>query len=86
MRTPIWWPARPIPSPPSAAASAPRRARTPAAAAVSMRPVAIRALKRYVTEQYGVESMKPDTQDRLRERGHRVKATVTPDICRCPTH
>ena len=32
-------------------------------------PVAIRALKRYVTEQYGVESMKPDTQDRLREEG-----------------
>ena len=30
-------------------------------------PVSIRALKRYVTEQYGVESMKPDTQDRLRD-------------------
>ena len=28
-------------------------------------PVAIRALKRYVTEQYGVESTRPDTQDRL---------------------
>lgn len=30
-------------------------------------PVAIRALKRYVTEQFGVESMRPDTQDRLAE-------------------
>jgi NADPH-dependent glutamate synthase beta subunit-like oxidoreductase len=30
-------------------------------------PIAIRALKRYVTERYGVESRKPDTQDRLRE-------------------
>ena len=28
-------------------------------------PVAIRALKRFVTEQYGVESTQPDTQDRL---------------------
>ncbi len=28
-------------------------------------PVAIRALKRYVTEQYGVESVHPDTQERL---------------------
>ena len=32
-------------------------------------PVSIRALKRYVTEQYGVESMRPDTQDRLFEHG-----------------
>ncbi|HEY8232512.1 MAG TPA: FAD-dependent oxidoreductase, partial [Vicinamibacteria bacterium] len=30
-------------------------------------PIAIRALKRYVTEQFGVESRHPDTQDRLRE-------------------
>src|SRR5512134_1677070 len=30
-------------------------------------PISIRALKRYVTEQYGVESRRPDTQDRLRE-------------------
>jgi NADPH-dependent glutamate synthase beta subunit-like oxidoreductase len=30
-------------------------------------PISIRALKRYVTEQYGVESMRPDTQNRLRE-------------------
>lgn len=30
-------------------------------------PISIRALKRHVTEQYGVESMRPDTQDRLRE-------------------
>jgi NADPH-dependent glutamate synthase beta subunit-like oxidoreductase len=28
-------------------------------------PIAIRALKRFVTEQYGVESMRPDTQARL---------------------
>jgi len=28
-------------------------------------PVSIRALKRYVTEQFGVESTNPDTQDRL---------------------
>jgi NADPH-dependent glutamate synthase beta subunit-like oxidoreductase len=30
-------------------------------------PIAIRALKRYVTERYGVESLRPDTQDRLRQ-------------------
>jgi NADPH-dependent glutamate synthase beta subunit-like oxidoreductase len=30
-------------------------------------PISIRALKRYVTERYGVESRRPDTQDRLRE-------------------
>jgi formate dehydrogenase beta subunit len=30
-------------------------------------PVSIRALKRYVTERYGAESVRPDTQDRLRE-------------------
>jgi formate dehydrogenase (NADP+) beta subunit len=29
--------------------------------------VSIRALKRFVTEQYGVESTRPDTQDRLRD-------------------
>jgi len=29
-------------------------------------PISIRALKRYVTEQYGVESVRADTQDRLR--------------------
>src|SRR5512135_3465 len=29
-------------------------------------PISIRALKRHVTEQYGVESVRPDTQDRLR--------------------
>jgi NADPH-dependent glutamate synthase beta subunit-like oxidoreductase len=34
-------------------------------------PISIRALKRYVTERYGVESMRPDTQDRLREDGVR---------------
>jgi NADPH-dependent glutamate synthase beta subunit-like oxidoreductase len=32
-------------------------------------PVSIRALKRHVTEQFGVESIRPDTQDRLRETG-----------------
>src|SRR5574342_1337644 len=30
-------------------------------------PIAIRALKRYVSERFGVESIHPDTQDRLRE-------------------
>lgn len=29
-------------------------------------PISIRALKRFVTEKHGVESMRPDTQDRLR--------------------
>ena len=28
-------------------------------------PIAIRALKRYLTERYGVESVRPDTQDQL---------------------
>jgi len=32
-------------------------------------PVTIRALKRFLTEQYGVESTRPDTQDRLRSDG-----------------
>ncbi len=32
-------------------------------------PVSIRALKRFVTERYGVESIRPDTQDRLRTEG-----------------
>jgi len=31
-------------------------------------PIAIRALKRFVTERYGAESRRPDTQDRLLER------------------
>src|SRR5215475_8378 len=30
-------------------------------------PISIRALKRFVTERYGVESRRPDTQDRLRD-------------------
>jgi NADPH-dependent glutamate synthase beta subunit-like oxidoreductase len=30
-------------------------------------PISIRALKRHVTERHGVESRRPDTQDRLRE-------------------
>ncbi len=32
-------------------------------------PVSIRALKRHLTEQYGVESIRPDTQDRLHSSG-----------------
>ena len=32
-------------------------------------PVSIRALKRYVTEQYGVESIRPDTQNQLFTNG-----------------
>jgi formate dehydrogenase (NADP+) beta subunit len=32
-------------------------------------PISIRALKRYVTEQYGVESIRPDTQDALFSEG-----------------
>jgi NADPH-dependent glutamate synthase beta subunit-like oxidoreductase/NAD-dependent dihydropyrimidine dehydrogenase PreA subunit len=32
-------------------------------------PISIRALKRFVTEQYGVESVRPDTQDRLLHAG-----------------
>lgn len=32
-------------------------------------PVSIRALKRHVTEQYGVESIRPDTQARLLDHG-----------------
>jgi NADPH-dependent glutamate synthase beta subunit-like oxidoreductase len=32
-------------------------------------PISIRALKRYVTEQYGIESMRPDTQAALFESG-----------------
>src|SRR5688572_32358474 len=32
-------------------------------------PITIRALKRFVTEKYGVESMDPDTQDELRVDG-----------------
>ena len=30
-------------------------------------PISIRALKRFVTEQFGAESMRPNTQDQLRE-------------------
>ena len=31
-------------------------------------PISIRALKRYITERYGVESVRPDTQDQLRAK------------------
>jgi NADPH-dependent glutamate synthase beta subunit-like oxidoreductase len=40
-------------------------------------PVSIRALKRFVTERYGVESIAPDTQDELfdgvSDRGNKVR-------------
>lgn len=40
-------------------------------------PVSIRALKRFVTERYGVESLAPDTQDELRagatDKGNKVR-------------
>ncbi len=42
-------------------------------------PVSIRALKRFVTEQFGVESRQPDTQDQLRER-------LVPEGNRYPGH
>ena len=32
-------------------------------------PISIRALKRHLTEQYGVESIRPDTQARLKSEG-----------------
>jgi formate dehydrogenase (NADP+) beta subunit len=35
-------------------------------------PITIRALKRFVTEKYGVESMEPDTQDQLLAGGRDV--------------
>src|SRR5512132_876069 len=31
-------------------------------------PISIRALKRHLTEQYGVESVRPDTQQQLRSK------------------
>jgi NADPH-dependent glutamate synthase beta subunit-like oxidoreductase len=40
-------------------------------------PISIRALKRFVTEKYGVESTRPDTQDRLRE-GPLLEGNVYP--------
>ena len=45
-------------------------------------PISIRALKRFVTEQYGVESIRPDTQDRLRDELDHAKATATRVISR----
>ncbi len=51
-------------------------------------PIAIRALKRFVTEKFGVESIHPGTQDRLRSEpidegnryaGHLPTAPVPPD-------
>ena len=45
-------------------------------------PISIRALKRFVTEQYGVESIRPDTQDRLRDERSSPKATAMPATCR----
>jgi NADPH-dependent glutamate synthase beta subunit-like oxidoreductase len=37
-------------------------------------PITIRALKRFVTEKYGVESMEPDTQDDC-AKGSEMQAT-----------
>ena len=47
-------------------------------------PVSIRALKRHVTEQFGVESIRPDTQNQLLTKSV-DDATATPVICRCPS-
>ena len=51
-------------------------------------PITIRALKRYVTEQYGVESIRPDTQDRLRdtapEEGNRYAGHLPVRFYRTP--
>ena len=56
-------------------------------------PISIRALKRFVTEKYGVESMHPATQDVLRERliaegnryaGHLPVHPVSGDAARAP--
>jgi NADPH-dependent glutamate synthase beta subunit-like oxidoreductase len=48
-------------------------------------PITIRGLKRYVTERYGVESIRPDTQERLRSEdlseGNRY-ASHQPDVGR----
>ena len=41
-------------------------------------PISIRALKRYVTEQYGVESRRPDTQDRDLPVAQRPRGDPTP--------
>ena len=40
-------------------------------------PITIRALKRFLTEQYGVESNRPDTQDRLRDEPDRRRQHVS---------
>jgi NADPH-dependent glutamate synthase beta subunit-like oxidoreductase len=51
-------------------------------------PVAIRALKRHLTEQFGVESRHPDTQDRLRgsalEEGNRYTNHIPLALHRTP--
>jgi formate dehydrogenase beta subunit len=55
-------------------------------------PISIRALKRFVTEKYGVESIHPDTQDRLRtelvSEGNRYAGhlPVVPGLGRRPGH
>ena len=46
-------------------------------------PISIRALKRFVTERYGVESMRPDTQDRLREQLVGGGQPLRRATCRC---
>jgi len=51
-------------------------------------PIAIRALKRFVTEKHGVESVRPDTQDRLRaelvSEGNRYAGHLPVQVFRGP--
>jgi NADPH-dependent glutamate synthase beta subunit-like oxidoreductase len=51
-------------------------------------PISIRALKRYVTERYGVESMHPETQDRLKSEplreGNRYGGHLLPILSQEP--
>ena len=53
-------------------------------------PVSIRALKRFVTEQHGVESIRPDTQDRLRaelvNEGNRYAGHLPVPLFRSAAH
>jgi formate dehydrogenase beta subunit len=51
-------------------------------------PISIRALKRYVTERYGAESVRPDTQDRARRArwrswGPARRGSPRPTTSRC---
>ncbi len=51
-------------------------------------PISIRALKRYVTEQFGVESTRPDTQDQLKttlvSEGNRYAGHLPVQFYRAP--